>query len=143
MITLGFISLALSIACYSVSQLQQHGKLRWMRRNDLLYMFDFWGSESWVRKYKTFRVEGVDAPVEAEQNWYTRLFKIKYTERWPTSTWLTVAFTDGYHLMQFFFLLFLSLSVALFIGFNWLLLLGVWSGIHTIHALVYKLLSRQ
>lgn len=140
MITLGFVSLALSIACYSISQLQQHGKLRWQKG-----VYGFWDEKSHYRKYKKDWSKdplGYDR-FPPPDNWYYRFFKIKYKERFPLSATFLVTFTDGYHLMQFLFLLFLSSSITLFIGFDWWLLLCVWSGIHIIHFLVYKLLSRQ
>lgn len=134
---LGFISLALSIACYSVSQLAQHGKLRWGNTN-------FWDIDSWTNKYK-IKVDknGNSIFIHVPNNWYYRFFKLTHREKFPLSATFLVWTTDGYHLMQFMFLLFLSLAITLFIGFNWYLLLGVWSGIHIVHALVYKLLSRQ
>lgn len=141
---LGFISLALSIACYSVSQLQQHGKLRWSKEDD-----SFFGYRSDLRKYKLAKSpifkdgSWIKMPEKAPLNFYYRyIANVPYKEGWFTSTWLTVAFTDGYHLCQMLFFLLLSLAITLFIGFNWYLLLGIWLGIHIIHAGIYKLLSR-
>jgi hypothetical protein len=134
---LALVLLALGIGCYSVKELQAHGKLRWMQHGN--YIRAFWDEDSYLRKYKLTNEGTV---IVAPQNWYYRFFKIKYKERFPLSATFLVAFTDGMHLMQFFFLLFISLSVALLIGFNWWTLLLVWSGIHIVHASVYRLLSR-
>src|SRR5688500_20374183 len=108
---MSYLFLALAIACYSISQLAQHGKIKWKSKDP----HGFWGESMDRRKYKNFStVAG---------------------ERWPTSTNLTVFLTDGYHLMQFFVFLFLSLSVACAIGFTWKLFSLVWILIHICHFL--------
>lgn len=136
---IAFLLLIPAIAAYSIGQLVQHGKIRWSKD-----VFGFWGEESDRRKYhrKPRTPDGGYWITGAKVNWYTRLFKIKYAERWPTSTNLTVFLTDGYHLMQFFMFIFLSLSITFAIGFDWWLLAGVWSGIHLVHFGVYKLLQK-
>jgi hypothetical protein len=116
---LSSIFLALAISCYSISQLQQHGKLAWMNPDK---PFAFWGKLSHRRKY--------------------RLYNSGSGERWPTSTTLTVFLTDGYHFCQWLMFNFLSLSTTFALGFTWWTLAGVWMGIHLIHWAVYKLLSR-
>jgi hypothetical protein len=126
---------ACGIVAYAISQLQQHGKLRWMVKP-----FSFWGDDSDRRKYKRkpspeYNYFMTGAPV----NWYYKLIREKYAERWPTSTWLTVSLTDGYHLMQSVsFLCFGgSISLALHIGF-----LYIWFGILVVHTATRKLLSK-
>lgn len=133
---IAFLLLIPAIVAYSISQLQQHGKFRLYRERS----YGFWGEWSHTRKYKKTNPEGW--VIDPDDNWYTRLFGIKYKERWPTSTNLTVFLTDGYHFMQFLFLLFISASITFAAGFTWLLLLLVWILVHIIHFLVYKLLQR-
>lgn len=57
----------------------------------------FWGSQSWVRKYKHCNRIVVKAP----NNIYYRLFKIEYKEKFPLSATALVFLTDGFHLLQF------------------------------------------
>jgi len=79
---LGFMSLALSIVCYSVKELQAHSKLRWQKG-----YYGFWDEKSHYRKYKKDWSKdplGYDR-FPAPQNWYYRFFKIKYKERFPLS----------------------------------------------------------
>lgn len=134
---IAFLLLLPAIAAYSISQLQQHGKLKY---KDIR---GFWGQWSSDRKYESWKRSGIVIDkVQAPNTWYYRFFKIKYKERFPLSATLLVFLTDGYHLTQFLFFLFLSLSITFAIGFDWWLLAGVWSGIHVVHAGVYKLLQR-
>lgn len=116
---IAFLLLFPAIACYTLGQLQQHSKLKWM---DEAKPFNFIGRQSHRRKYKNYNSAS--------------------GERWFTSTNLTVFLTDFYHLMQFFMFNFLSLSITFAIGFDWYLLAGVWTGIHFVHAGFYKLLQR-
>jgi hypothetical protein len=137
---ISLIFLLLAIGCYTVSQLQQHGKLRWMQHGN--YRRTFWDEDSYLRKYKLTENSTV---IKAPDNWYYRFFKIKYKERFPLSATLLVPFTDGYHLMQFFFSIFLSLSVS--IPLDTRLSEGwefgiVWAVVHLVHFLIYKLLQR-
>lgn len=127
---LTLVFLVLAVLCYAIKELHAHSKLKWSKGDD-----SFWGEESYWRKYAS----PIDPPVD---NWYYRLFKIGYREKWPTSATLTVAFTDGYHHMQFWFFNFLSLSLTFAIGFNWWLLLVIWSLIHVVHIVTYRLLQR-
>ena len=115
---LALILLALSIACYSVSQLQQHGKLKWMNKGGV---YGFWGEESDKRKYKI----GTDK----EPAFFL-------------STTLLVFLTDGYHFFQALFFSFLSLSFAFALGFNWWLFAGLFIGIRVVHFICRKLLSK-
>lgn len=66
----------------------------------------FWGMNAWSRKYKF--------PNDAPDNWYYKLFNIKYQERFPLSTTLLVFLTDGYHMCQFFFHIFIIASIVTF-----------------------------
>lgn len=137
---LTLVSLVLAVLCYTVSQLQQHGKLRWMSMN---YLYSFTGEWSYLRKYKRSHDDtGVIKylRVEAPRNWYYKLIGSEYVEAWPTSTWLTVAFTDLYHLSQMFFKIFLALSFVPLTGWIWA---GViWFGWGIFFTIFYKLLSR-
>jgi hypothetical protein len=137
---IAMISLALAIGCYSISQLVQHGKFKWMSKNP----FGFWGDTSDRRKYKRVPIEGQEysyritgAPVNF---YYKYIARVKYKERWFTSTWLTVNLTDGYHMCQSLSFLLISLTVVLLTGFPYLL---VWPGIVFLHAAVYNLLSKK
>lgn len=68
--------------------------------------------------------------------------KRKYTSKIPFAKTALVFLTDGYHLMQFFFLLLLSLSFTISLGLeNWWPYL-VYIGVHIVHFLTYKLLSK-
>src|SRR5688572_33141117 len=117
------ISLIISIGCYSISQLAQHKKLRWMSKDPL----GFWGEDMDKRKYDY--ANGGRLP--SKNNWYTRIFRIPFKERWITSTNFTSFATDGYHLMQSIFLASLSLSVALLTNIHYLI---VWPSIVLVHA---------
>jgi len=133
MLLLALSLLAVSIACYSVRELQSHGKLRWQDDDQ-----GFWGNNSWLRKYKSYESNGVDL-VDAPDNWYYRFFKIKYKERFPLSATFLVSFTDGYHTMQSASFVSLAGCVSLLSGIPFYL---VWPGIIFVHFLTYKLLSK-
>jgi hypothetical protein len=123
-----FILIGLSIACYSCSQLSQHGKLRWGFNNP----DSFFHPGSWKRKYKM--------PLEpAPNNFYYRFFKIVHKERWPTSATLTVNLTDFYHCCQSLSFITLSLGISLLSGISFWF---IWGGILVVHATVYRLLQR-
>lgn len=91
---------SLAVALYAIKDLQSHGKLRWMDYND-----NFWGENSYYRKYTSIMQPPLD-------NWYYRLFKIGYKERWPTSATFTVFLTDGWHLCQFLFTILFCISAV-------------------------------
>lgn len=132
---LAIVFLVMALVCYSIRELHAHSKLKWQKGDD-----SFWGENSWFRKYK---LDDRGHPiVELSRNWYNKIFGVDFKERWPTSATFTVFLTDGMHLMQAMFFLFLSLSVTFAMGFEWLLLAGVYLGIHIVHFLTYKLLSR-
>ena len=123
-----FILIGLSIACYSVSQLAQHSKLRWGFNNP----DSFFHPGSWRRKYKM--------PLEpAPNNFYYRFFKLVHKERWPTSATLTVNLTDFYHASQSLSFLTLSLGISLLANVNFFV---VWIPVLLIHFTTYRLLQR-
>lgn len=132
---IGVLCLIASVGCYSISQLQQHGKLRWGQNAH----YSFWGEGSWRQKYKG---HGTSKLEPSPNNWYYKFFKLKYAERFPLSTTFLSFLTDGYHFMQFFMFIFLSLSITFAAGFDWWLLLRIWSGIHLLHFGVYKMFQR-
>lgn len=101
---LSFISFALGVVCFSIRELQVHGKLKWMNEPN-----GFWGELSHLRKYKT--TEG-HLMQPRNPNWYYRFFKIKYTEKFPLSATLLVSITDGAHLCQTLFKLFFCISIV-------------------------------
>lgn len=80
-------ALVLTVACYAISQLQQHGQLKWQRGR-----FTFWGYASDKRKFKN--LDSAHGPAFI-----------------GSTTWL-VWLTDGYHFMQFLALKFFALSMA-------------------------------
>jgi|SRR5688572_16350223 len=131
------IAFTIAIVAYGISQLQQHGKLLWMSKDPL----GFWGKRSDLRKYKMLHdaVLLIDEP-----NWYTRLAKLKYRERWFTSTNLTVSFTDGYHHMQFWMFLSLSFGISQLINiYGWKDFPLIWGAILLIHWLTRRLASKK
>jgi hypothetical protein len=138
---ISILFLLLAIGCYTVSQIQQHGKLQTKAKYN---PFGFWGDESHIRKYKGTPELGYHHQA-APNTWYYNFLKIKYKERFPLSATLLVFITDGYHLMQFFFFIFLSISVSIPLDTRWnewLEFAGVWGLVHLIHFLIYKLLQR-
>ena len=133
---LAILFLIMAVGCYSISQLQQHGKLKWGN-----YAYGFWGTNSSWLKYKPVSNEGF-ALVPAPDTWYYQLNKLKYKEKFFLSaTWLAFT-TDGYHFMQFWMFNFLSLSVTLFYGWNWWIFGGVMIKIRLINWLTRKLFSK-
>jgi hypothetical protein len=85
------ILFSLSIVCYIISQLQQHGKLIWTDEEKPL---GFFGEKSHLRKYKNF-----------DESQGPKFFG---------STSFAVALTDCYHLAQFFFHLFIIAAIVTF-----------------------------
>lgn len=138
--TMSILLFVIAVICYVVSQLQQHGKLKWM---DEKKPFGFWGEKSDYRKYK---MNDDYVLVPNKRNWYYRRFKIKYKERWFTSTWLTVGLSDGYHACQSLMKIFLCASIALYkpiFDVWWWNAIGFWLLFGGIFSLFYRLLSRQ
>lgn len=116
-----------AVICYSISQLQLFGKLKWMDNED-----GFWGIYSWKRKYKIAWSADDKGFLKAPDTWYYRFFKIPYRERFTLSATLLVFLTDGFHLMQFFFKLlfcaaFYPLTNWWFPFVLWLLWTIVWN----------------
>lgn len=132
---LALVFLVLAIGCYSISQLQQHGKLKWMGKG-----FGFWGVRSWNRKYK-WDTNGI--VIRAPKNLYYKYFaRVPFKERFPLSATLLVFTTDGYHLMQFFFFLFISLSSGMALQLNWWLIAVVWLLVHLVHFGAYRIFQK-
>jgi hypothetical protein len=127
---LALILLAIAIACYSVIQLGQHGKLKWMDANA-----GYWGMHSSIRKYKYINGKVQQAP----DNWYYRFFKVPYKESFPLSATFLVSFTDYYHTTQSLFFIALAASIYLLSGINFLI---IWALILLINFLTYKILSK-
>lgn len=97
----------LLVVLYRTGQMAQQGKLTDKSQS-------FFGSQSWRRKYKR---------VNKDDYYAINLDK----ERWPTSTTLTVLFTDWYHLSQFLFLRCLNVIIADNMPGNfWLWFFGSW-----------------
>lgn len=134
--TLLFFGLA--IVCRAISELQQHHKLRW--QDEEKDYFSFWGRNSWVRKYK--RSNGKSTAifqVIKKPNWYYRLFKLKYKERFPLSATFLVSITDGYHMCQSLFFIFLSLGITTSTGYSFI---WVWPGVVFVHFITYRIFQR-
>lgn len=131
---LTLVFLVLAVLCFAIKELHAHGKLKWTD----LPAISFWGVASDERKYKWDKKTGEQFPPPS--NWYYRFFKIKYKERWPTSATLTVAFTDGEHLAQAGFKLFIALSFAPLTGWIWAGVIWLTFGLS--FTIFYKLLSR-
>lgn len=114
----------LAVVAYSIKELQSFGKLKWMG-----YDSSFWGASSSVRKYKYINGKIQSAP----NNWYYRLTKLKYKERFPLSGSILVFLTDGAHLMQFFFkLLFCAVFYPLTNWWFCVILWVVWGLVFTL-----------
>lgn len=110
---------SLGVACYGISQLQQQSKLRWQKAGT-----GFWDEGSYLRKYKKqFSDHG---------------------PAFPFSTTALVFLTDGYHLMQWFYIKLFVASIILYSPmFSWwvdgLVYLGVW---YLTFNIVYKIFSK-
>lgn len=92
-----------AVIAYAIKELYSHSKLNWGKHTD------FWGNNSWMRKYNFKGDMYHDLPPD---NWYYRFFKIKYKERFPGSATIFVTFTDGFHLCQMLFKVFLIASLV-------------------------------
>jgi hypothetical protein len=129
--------LGIGITAYSISQLQQHEKLRWMNN-----VYGFWGERSWTRKYVWLKdpISNTEPMfVAVPNNWYYRLFKLPYKERFPLSATFLVNFTDGYHMCQSISFLSFAGAFSLSTGIGFLY---VWGGILICHFTTYRLLQR-
>lgn len=118
------IAWAIAVACYAISQLMMHSKLKWAKAGT-----GFWDEQSWKRKWKptdlgSFHVVGVE-------------------RFWGSSRWF-VFLTDGYHLMQFFFIKLFVLSIVLYVpAYSWVIdggiFLGTW---YIVFSVTYKVFGR-
>lgn len=132
---LSFISFALGVFCFSVKELQAHGKLKWVKDGH-----PFWDQDSWERKYASDD-EGHILP--APDNWYYRFFKIKYKERFPLSATLLVSLTDGAHLMQTAFKVLFCISIVTYsMEFCWWMVLIYFVEWGLVFTVTYKWLSK-
>ncbi len=119
MIILGLLFILLGIVCYAVFQILQlkHFKSIWGKTD----IYSFFGKQSWVRKYKYYcsSINGMVmfTPIK-EPNWYYKLFKIDFEEKFPGSATIFVFLTDAMHLFQFLFFNFLTLGIVLCLGFT-------------------------
>lgn len=116
---INLLSFILAVVAYSLKELQSFGKLKWI---DEKHQYSFWGSECDKRKYKT--IPDMDQMVKTpgrdrrrltfppKNNAYYRFFKISHLEKFPLSATALVFLTDGYHLAQFAFKLFLILTLV-------------------------------
>lgn len=99
----------LAAACYAFNSYWYfHG------RKSRRPIYSFWGKESGNRKYARSKHSAPDRYdlVAAPDNWYYDLFVIKYKEKFPLSATVLVFVTDGYHLVQWFFIKFLILAMV-------------------------------
>lgn len=122
---LSISSFALGVGLYAISQLVMHGKLRWQKVGA-----SFWGKNSHLRKWKyNPALDMYDGQKEAF---------------WGSSRWF-VFVTDGYHLMQFFFIILFSISAVSYetIVNRWVdggIYWGVW---HICFWITYTLFQRK
>lgn len=141
---LSFLSFAIGVFCFSIKELSAHGKLKWAKETIGGDLPTFWAQHSDMRKYKIDKSNPrAYSFAKAPDNWYYRFFKIKHKEKWFTSTNFTVMFTDGMHLCQALFFLFISLAFSIALQLeNWKQYLLVYIGIHLVHFLTYRLLQK-
>lgn len=85
---------ALGVCCYAIKDLQSHSKLRGQKGDA-----SFWGEESWKRKWKRSQ-HNKNAVTDQEAFWGSSRF--------------FVFVTDGYHLMQFFYMKLFIASIVLY-----------------------------
>lgn len=127
----------IAVILFSCKELAAHGKF-----NDK--PTGFWGSESWKRKYQ-WNADYVLVLNDGHQNWYEKLFKIKYKEKFFLSSTLLVSLTDGQHFCQLWFKLFLCASIALYkpiFDVWWINAVGLWALFGIIFTLAYRIFSR-
>lgn len=125
----------LAITAYTITQLIIHGKLKWADRG-------FWSvNGDW--KYEWMTIQRQKVKVAAPNNWYYRLTKVKYKERFPGSATIFVFVTDGYHLLQFFFKAFIVAAIVTYtryFGYYDAIIYFVIFGIH--FTIRYRALSK-
>lgn len=121
---------------YAIHELHAHQKLKWIGKP-----LGFWGEMSWQRKY--YLVDGHPGLFkQPKKNLYTRLFGVKYKERFPLSSTLLVSITDGYHLMQMVFLLCISAAIAIHYDRWFIYLIIIRSVFGIVFTIAYKVLAR-
>lgn len=138
MTVLSLILFCAGAVAYVISQLSIQGKLIW-DTTETEQPAGFWGSNGWLRKYAV--VDGRHVP--AKNNWYTKLFVIKYKEKyWLSGSFLVFA-SDSYHFFQMLFLLLISAAMAILTGENWLLWLLIYrAAFGVIFTIAYKTLAK-
>lgn len=99
---LQILFLAVGMACWVISQKMTFGQLRFKVKRST----DFWGSLSYLRKYKGMNSKGGPA--------------------FPGSTGLLVFVTDGYHLTQFIALRCFYAIIAISTPAFWWVFLTLW-----------------
>lgn len=104
----------LATVCYTISQKAQHS------------------GDTSKNKYKQ--------PLQIASGWYSKLFSLKYKERFALSGSLLVALTDKYHAFQSFFKIFLCLSIVLYAPmFQWWLdAIIFWVIFGVVFSLIYR-----
>lgn len=105
---ISFSALVLACACYAINQLWYQYRLRWSKP----FGRGLFDGMSWLRKYAyTVDKKGSPSPAIAPNNWYYKIFKIKYKEKFPGSATIFVLFTDGMHFTQHFYIILLVISI--------------------------------
>ena len=128
LLTLGL--LALAAAAYAVQSHYTH-------HNEVKDPTSFFGQQSWVRKYKQ-NLDGtlIKAP---ENNWYYKLFKLQYREKFLFSTSLFVWVTDYWHFCQFIWVN----SLFLLYSHTWWGFAVLWSVWHLTFNIVYLVKNKR
>lgn len=121
---ISLILFSVAVVFYAISEAATFGKFKG----------DFWNNYN--RKYKQ--------PLEkAPSTWYYKFTVLKYRERFPGSGSIFVALTDGMHLMQLFFKLFLCASIVTYSP-----ILGYWDAViwfvtfGLVFTVAYRLIAR-
>lgn len=146
MISILFLSLA--AVCYAVkTYLTFHNTDK--RQAD---KYNFWGTESWNRKYKKANIIGQPLisynKYAAPDNLYYSFFDIKYREKFPWSATALVFVTDGYHLVQWFMIKFIILAMTVSYGtygfsFDWIEALLLWGAWTFVFSVVYARMKKR
>jgi len=141
------IFLSLAAACWAVmAHLLFHNK-----NSTPFRKHTFFGSDSWVRKYKKARnVQGILTAYDfypPPDNWYYKTFKIDHLEKFPWSATALVFVTDGYHLFQWLFIKFILLGVTVTynrgLQFDWVGFILLWVTWTVVFNIVYTRLNTQ
>lgn len=141
MTLLAILFLIMAVGCRAISELANHGKLKWSKEGN-----GFWDSSSWKRKYKIKWLKSKDGSlpdfgqfIPAPTTYYYKLFNLKYKEAFPLSATFLVFATDGMHAAQAAYHIFLALSLSMFSGESFWFF---WPGIPVVHALFYRIFSK-